>query len=142
MASSKTMAAMAFAAAALAACSSMPGTGEPQRRADYEAAAGPPQPSFRFFSDLWSWEPLGRDLVVVYTRPSQAWLLDLDGPCQNLPFTQAIGLTSSSGTVFSRFDKVLGLTRERIERVYRGKTAAASGSNGRVSLPVSATAAG
>ena len=45
--------------------------------------------------------------VGVFRPQTGEWLLDLDGPCQNLPFTQAIGLTSSSGTVFSRFDKVL-----------------------------------
>jgi hypothetical protein len=79
---------------------------EQQRQAAYASAAGAPVRSFHFFT-LWSWEPLGDRQVVVYTRPSQAWLLDLDGPCQDLPFTQAIGLTSSSGTVFNRFDKVL-----------------------------------
>ncbi|MGN6704704.1 MAG: DUF6491 family protein [Rhodanobacter sp.] len=93
--------------AVLSACSSVPlAQREQQRQAAYASAAGAPVRSFHFFT-LWSWEPLGDHQVVVYTRPSQAWLLDLDGPCQNLPFTQAIGLTSSSGTVFSRFDKVL-----------------------------------
>jgi hypothetical protein len=93
--------------AVLAACSSVPlAQREQQRQAAYASAAGAPVRSFHFFT-LWSWEPLGDRQVVVYTRPSQAWLLDLDGPCQDLPFTQAIGLTSSSGTVFNRFDKVL-----------------------------------
>lgn len=93
--------------AVLAACSSVPlAQRERQREAAYASAAGAPVRSFHFFT-LWSWEPLGDRQVVVYTRPSQAWLLDLDGPCQDLPFTQAIGLTSSSGTVFNRFDKVL-----------------------------------
>jgi hypothetical protein len=93
--------------AVLAACSSVPwAQRQQQRQAAYASAAGAPVRSFHFFS-LWSWEPLGDSQVVVYTRPSEAWLLDLDGTCQNLQFTQAIGLTSSSGTVFSRFDKVL-----------------------------------
>lgn len=93
--------------AVLAACSSVPlAQREQQRQAAYASAAGAPVRSFHFFT-LWSWEPLGDRQVVVYTRPSRAWLLDLDGPCQNLQFTQAIGLTSSSGTVFTRFDKVL-----------------------------------
>ena len=91
----------------LAACSSVPlAQREQQRQAAYASAAGTPVRSFHFFS-LWSWEPLGDSQVVVYTRPSQAWLLDLDGSCRNLPYTQAIGLTSSSGNVYSRFDKVL-----------------------------------
>ncbi|CAM5394925.1 DUF6491 family protein [Rhodanobacter lindaniclasticus] len=77
-----------------------------QREAAYASAAGAPVRNFHFFT-LWSWEPLGDSQVVVYTRPTEAWLLDLDGTCQNLQFTQAIGLTSSSGEVYSRFDKVL-----------------------------------
>ncbi|HXD37086.1 MAG TPA: DUF6491 family protein [Rhodanobacter sp.] len=91
----------------LAACSSVPyAQRQQQRQAAYAGAAGAPVRSFHFFS-LWSWEPLSDSQLVVYTRPNQAWLLDLDGACQNLEFTQAIGLTSSSGDVSTRFDKVL-----------------------------------
>ncbi len=91
----------------LAACSSVPyAQRQQQRQAAYVAAAGAPVTSFHFFT-LWSWEPLSDHELVVYTRPSQAWLLDLDGPCENLRFTHAIGLTSSIGEVSTRFDKVL-----------------------------------
>ena len=94
-------------AAALAACSSVPyAQRQQQRQAAYAEAAGAPVTRFHFFS-LWSWEPLSDSELVVYTRPNQAWLLDLDGACQNLEFTQAIGLTSSVGDVSARFDKVL-----------------------------------
>ena len=90
----------------LTACSSVPYTQrQQQRQAAYTAAAGAPVKSFHFFN-LWSWEPLSDSQLVIYTRPSQAWLLDLDGRCQNLTFTNAIGLTSSSGEVWVRFDKV------------------------------------
>ena len=92
--------------AALAACSSVPyAQRQQQRQAAYAAAAGASVSSFHFFT-LWSWEPLSDSELVVYTRPSQAWLLDLDGSCQNLEFTSAIGLTSSTGEVSARFDKV------------------------------------
>ena len=67
---------------------------------------GPDQRSFRFYNDLWSWEPLGRDLLVVYTRPNQAWLLTVGG-CTDLEFTNAIGLTSNMHEVSVGFDKVL-----------------------------------
>ena len=94
-------------AGALAACSSVPhAQRQQQRQAAYAAAAGAPVRSFHFFN-LWSWEPLSDSEVVVYTRPNRAWLLDLDGRCQNLEFTQAIGLTSNAGEVSTRFDKVL-----------------------------------
>src|SRR5574337_134915 len=91
----------------LVGCSSVPyAQRQQQRQAAYLAAAGAPVTSFHFFT-LWSWEPLSDSELVVYTRPSQAWLLDLDGHCENLEFTHAIGLTSSTGEVWTRFDKVL-----------------------------------
>lgn len=94
-------------AAALAGCSSLPSAErEAQRRADYEAAAGPSQRSFRFFNNLWSWEPLGKDLLAVYTRPNEAWLLTVSG-CIDLEYTNAIGLTSNFHEVSVGFDKVL-----------------------------------
>ncbi|OOG57088.1 hypothetical protein B0E47_07120 [Rhodanobacter sp. B05] len=97
----------AVLAVALAACSSVPyAQRQQQRQAAYAAAAGAPVKSFHFFN-MWSWEPLSDSELVVYTQPSRAWLLDLDGPCQNLEFTRAIGLTSSVGEVSTRFDRVL-----------------------------------
>ncbi len=98
---------VAVLAAGMVACSSVPyAQREQQRQAAYLAAAGAPVQHFRFMS-LWSWEPLSDSQVVIYTRPNQAWLLDLDGACQNLQYTNAIGLTSSFGQVSTRFDKVL-----------------------------------
>ena len=47
-----------------------------QREAAYAAAAGAPVKSFRFFN-LYSWEPLGDSQLVVYTRPNEAWLLEV-----------------------------------------------------------------
>ena len=94
-------------ATVLAACSSVPyAQRQQQRQAAYAAAAGAPVRSFHYFN-LWSWEPLSDSELVVYTEPNRAWLLDLDGTCQNLQFTQAIGLTSSVSEVSVRFDKVL-----------------------------------
>ncbi|KRF01925.1 hypothetical protein ASG87_10490 [Frateuria sp. Soil773] len=92
--------------ALLAACSGVPrAQQDSQRQAAYAAAAGAPVRSFRFFT-LYSWEPLGRDRLAVYTRPNEAWLLDVGG-CTDLEFTQAIGLTSNLHEVSVGFDKVL-----------------------------------
>jgi hypothetical protein len=96
-------------AAALAACASAAA----RRDADvaeqslYRSHAGPLVPSFHFFGRIDSWTPLGDRAVVVWTRINEAWLLDLDGACNGLEYTPAIGLTSSAGTVSARFDKVL-----------------------------------
>lgn len=90
----------------LAACSSVPyAQRASERQAAYAAAAGAPVRSFSFFS-LYSWEPLGDTQLAVYTRPNQAWLLDLGG-CQDLNFVNSIGLTSSVNQVMVGFDKVL-----------------------------------
>lgn len=92
---------------ALGACAGLSSrTSDQQRLADYEAAAGPAQHSFRFYASLWSWEPLGSNQVAIYTRPSEAWLLDVPG-CIDLPFTNAIGLTSNMHQVSVGFDKVI-----------------------------------
>ncbi|MCW8807271.1 MAG: DUF6491 family protein [Rhodanobacter sp.] len=94
-------------AAALAACSSVPYAQRlSERQADYAAAAGAPVRSFRFFGSMWSWEPLGRDQLAVYTRPSTAWLLDVSG-CSGLEYANVIGLTSTLHQVSVTFDKVL-----------------------------------
>jgi hypothetical protein len=76
------------------------------RQQAYAAAAGAPVQSFHYFS-LWSWEPLSDDQLAVYTRANEAWLLDLDGKCHNLQFTNHIGLTSSVSEVSARFDRVI-----------------------------------
>jgi len=76
------------------------------RQQAYATAAGAPVQSFHYFS-LWSWEPLSDEQLAVYTRSNEAWLLDLDGKCRNLQFTNHIGLTSSVSEVSARFDRVI-----------------------------------
>jgi hypothetical protein len=95
------------AVAIVAGCSSVPEAQRvTQRQAAYAAAVGAPVNHFRFFTPLWSWEDLGPDQVAVYTRPKEAWLLDVPG-CTELPFANAIGLTSNLNQVSINFDKVI-----------------------------------
>lgn len=94
-------------AGVLAACSSVPYARRlSERQAAYAAAAGAPVRSFRFYGSMWSWEPLGSDQLVVYTRPNIAWLLDVSR-CMELEYANAIGLTSTLNEVSVRFDKVI-----------------------------------
>lgn len=76
------------------------------RQQAYAVAAGAPVNSFHYLS-LWSWEPLSDQQLAVYTRSNEAWLLDLDGKCRNLEFTNHIALTSSASEVLVKFDRVL-----------------------------------
>jgi uncharacterized protein DUF6491 len=93
-------------AATLGACSTTP-TAPSERLTMYRAHAGAPVPSFRYLGRFDSWESLGNHAIAIWTRPHEAWLLDLEGTCNGLDFTPVIGLTSQVGQVNAGFDKVL-----------------------------------
>ncbi|WP_255486338.1 DUF6491 family protein [Luteimonas sp. MC1782] len=74
----------------------------------YRAAAGAPVGSFPYHGNITGWTPLGDGAIALWTGPSRAWLLDLDGPCPDIDFSPVIAVTSSEGgRVMARFDKVL-----------------------------------
>lgn len=108
---SKKMQLLAFSllSLVLAACSSVPYAQRLQQRQQaYSAAAGAPVRSFRLVMgfQIYSWEPLSDSQLVIYTLPNKAYLLDV-WPCNNLTFTNMIGLTSFANEVQTGFDKVL-----------------------------------
>ena len=110
--------ALMLLAAGLVACAT-PGPAERQAAAlaRYEAAAGEPVGSFRFFRAR-GFTVLGDEVLAVWTGPSEAWLLRVDAPCRELSWQPAIGLTSSLGRVSVRFDEVLaGRDRCRIREI-------------------------
>ena len=93
----------------LVACESAPYAQRLQQRQQaYNTAAGAPVRSFRLVMgmQIYSWEPLSDTQLVIYTLPSKAFLLDV-WPCNNLTFTNFIGLTSFASEVQTGFDKVL-----------------------------------
>lgn len=92
---------------ALAGCASNTGLDDAGKLALYRAHAGEPASSFAFFGRLNGWAPLGDSALAVWTRPGEAWLLELYGPCQDLDFALSIGLTSTISRVHARFDKVI-----------------------------------
>jgi len=94
------------AMAALAACASNPRQTDAERLAMYRANAGEPVRDFQYFGSLNGWTPLGDSALVVWTRPNQAYLLELSGPCNDLDFATAIGVTNHMGRVSARFDDV------------------------------------
>jgi hypothetical protein len=102
-----TVAAGLVIAGLMAACSNVPyAKRTSDRLAAYTAAAGAPVKSFNFFNPLYSWEPLSDTQLVIYTKPKEAYLIDL-AACQNLQFTNGIGLTSNLNQVAVGFDKVI-----------------------------------
>ena len=100
---------LAIGALSLAACAT-DGMSDNERLALYRAHAAPPVQSFRYLNRIDGWTPLGDSAVAIWTRPNEAYLLEVDSPCPDLDFAQAIGLTSQSGIVYSRFDKVIPRT--------------------------------
>lgn len=103
----RALAGLLAATLALGGCASGTGLDDAGKLALYRAHAGAPKDSFTFFGSLNGWTPLGDSALAVWTRPGEAWLLELRGPCQDLDFSPAIGLTSSINRVHARFDKVL-----------------------------------
>lgn len=93
----------------LAACSHMPRQSDADRAALYASHAGEPVRNFRFFGRLSGWTPLGDSALAVWTRPGEAWLLDLSGPCPDLGYATAISVTSHMSQVSARFDDVIPL---------------------------------
>ena len=89
----------------VAGCSSTPRASDAERLAFYQAHAGEPVNSFRMVGRLNGWTSLGTTALTVWTRPNEAFLLDVT-PCQDLPFAQAITISNFANTVTVRFDTV------------------------------------
>ncbi|WP_411832633.1 DUF6491 family protein [Pseudoxanthomonas mexicana] len=92
--------------AALSACSSLPGQSDAERLAMFRKNAGAPVRDFRLFGSLNGWQPLGNSALAVWTRPNEAYLLDLTGPCPDLDYAPAISISSMMNQV-STFDRVM-----------------------------------
>lgn len=108
------VAASLVAAAVLAGCASQR-LSDADRYALYAQHAGAEVDHFRYLGRINGWTPLGDSALAVWTRPGEAWLLDLSGPCQDLDYTPAIGLTSTMSRVSARFDRVLVRSRSSID---------------------------
>jgi uncharacterized protein DUF6491 len=78
-----------------------------EKLAFYRSHAQAPVASFRYLNRIDGWTPLGNSAVAIWTRPNEAYLLEVAGPCPDLDFAQAISLTSQSGIVYTRFDKII-----------------------------------
>lgn len=102
-------AALAALCALLAGCSGIPLHESDQEVRDrYNAYAGQPIDQFTWLDRHFdSWQPLGRYELVLFTNPSDAYLIKVYPPCENLQFANNIGLTSTADTVSSRFDSVI-----------------------------------
>ena len=102
------LAALAALPALLAACGGIPlHESDSELRDRYNAYAGEPIDRFTWLGHFDSWQPIGRNELVVLANVSDAYLIKVAPPCQNLQFGTRIGLTSTAGSVSSRFDSVI-----------------------------------
>lgn len=79
---------------------------EAENLALYEAHAGEPVKDFQYFGQINGWSPVGDSALAVWTKPSQAYLLELYGPCADLEYAPAISLSNMMSRVSARFDTV------------------------------------
>jgi hypothetical protein len=91
---------------AAAASTAAPATTQERALARYQAYAGKPVNSFTWLGRFDSWEPLGKDQLLVYTRPNEAYLLKVRGPCDLRFATGALGITSANSTVYAGLDSI------------------------------------
>ncbi|MFO7339318.1 MAG: DUF6491 family protein [Lysobacteraceae bacterium] len=96
-------------AAVLGGCAGMPRMSDAERLALYRSHAGEEVRSFTLFGRPSGWTPLGEEALVVWTRPREAWLLELAGRCQDLDHAPGMTLTSTGSQVQARFDEVIPL---------------------------------
>ena len=82
----------------LGACASVPDKGN-QELQFYRAHAGAKVNGFNYLGHMDGWKALGSSTIALWTRPDQAWLIDLVGICNNLEYTPAIGIPRQVGQV-------------------------------------------
>lgn len=95
-----------LAGALLAGCATNAAQRDAERLALYRAHAGEPVQSVQYFGSLNGWTPLGGEALALWTRPSQAYLVEFAGGCPGLEFARAIRVSNQGGRVYARFDDV------------------------------------
>jgi hypothetical protein len=93
----------------LAGCATGPKLSTTEKLALYHDHAGEPVKDFRYFGTLNGWSPLGDGALAVWTKPREAYLLELSGRCPDLEYAMAIHITQFGNRVSARFDDVLPL---------------------------------
>lgn len=90
------------------------------KHVDYAAYAGEPIPEFRY-TQLYNWQRTGDKRVVVWTKPSTAYLLTLRGRCDALAGRYSIelgGVDDIDTRIRAGTDNVtVGRMRCRIETI-------------------------
>lgn len=62
---------------------------------------------FHFYGRLDSWRPVDRDTLIVWATPFKPYLVELSRGSPDLRYAEVIGVTSTVGKVYAKFDSVL-----------------------------------
>ncbi len=103
----------------LSACASSPERLQlrQQELAAYERHAGADVDRIRSFR-VSSWQPVSDRSLLLEARLNEWYLVDVYGPCLDLPFATTIGVQTSMNMVQARFDSILVNGQPcRIERI-------------------------
>ena len=80
---------------------------EKEQLARFEHYAGEPIDQFTMF-DMWQWEVLGPDRLVVWSTIHDAYLIRVDRACNNLEWTHGLSVTQEMiNKVTQKFDFVV-----------------------------------
>ncbi|HTV51413.1 MAG TPA: DUF6491 family protein [Steroidobacteraceae bacterium] len=106
--------ALALVPAVLASCTAPPAHQHADQAlpARYAPYLGPPIGQFTWLGHFWNWEALGKDELLVFTTPNDAYFLKVWPTCDlrfdlNRRGDEVIGVTSTSGVVSSGLDSVI-----------------------------------
>lgn len=66
-----------------------------------------PVDRIRISHRLDGWRAIDRDTLIVWATPFRPYLVELSRPSNGLRFAHAIGVTSTAGTVYAKFDSVI-----------------------------------
>ncbi|MBN8211608.1 MAG: hypothetical protein J0M09_01660 [Xanthomonadales bacterium] len=87
-------------------CASSGGFRDAERLTLYRTHAGEPVDSIQYTGHYNGWTPLGDGVFALWTRPSQAWLVELYSPCNEIEYADTIGFRDTNGRLSARFDQV------------------------------------
>jgi hypothetical protein len=95
-----------LAAIAISGCATNSSLRDAERLTLYRSHAGEPVKTIQYSGQYNGWAPLSDGAFVLWTRPSQAWLVDLYPPCSELDYAYSIGFRNLNGSLSARFDQV------------------------------------
>lgn len=59
------------------------------------------------FNRMDGWRPIDNDTLIVWATPFRPYLVELSRPSIDMRYEQTIGVTSTAGTVYAKFDDII-----------------------------------